>query len=134
MDKIKKFLSIPVAYHVALFITLAILHTSASSIMVMTTDLLLGAIVTPMFMAVLSMAHAIVHEGKVYDYIYTCLIYLIIVGVLRGVVYFLCGGGVPGLAAAGVCLVASVGVFTIWDCLFALSDRMMKKRPGKRRK
>lgn len=133
MDKIKKFLLLPVAYHVALFITLAILNENMGAMIILPLDLVSGAVVTPMFMAVLSIAHAIVHDGKVYDYIYICLIYLAVIGAIRALVYFLCGGGMPGLAAAGVCLVISVGVFTIWDCLFALTDHMLKKRPGKRK-
>ena len=134
MDKIKKFLAIPLACHVALFIALAVLHTNALAMMLITFDLLLGALVTPMYFAVLSMAHAIVHDGKVYDYIYACLIYLAVIGVARGLVYFVCGGALTGVAAAAGCLVISVGVFTLWDCLFALTDRMMKKKPGKKRK
>lgn len=134
MDKIKKFLAIPLCYHIGLFVAFAIFNGSASSMMLITVDLLLGLVVTPVFFAVLSIMHAIVHEGKVYDYIYNCLAYLAVIGVLRVILYFVFNGGSIGILLALAALVVSVGVFTLWDCIFALTDRMMKKRPGKRRK
>ena len=133
MDKLKKFLFLPLCYHIGLFVAFAILNKSATGMSLITVDLLLGLIVTPVLLAVLSIAHAIVHEGKVYDYIYGALMVLIITGVLRGVVYFVFQGGKVGLMLAAVTLGVSVGVFTIWDCIFALTDRMMKKRPNRRK-
>ncbi len=129
----KKFLALPLCYHIGLFIAFIILNKSATGMSLVMIDLLLGLIVTPVFLAVLSVAHAIVHEAKVYDYIYTCLGVLLVVGVLRGIVYFAFQGGETGMLLAVGTLVVSVGVFTIWDCIFALTDRMMKKRPNRRK-
>lgn len=133
MDKIRKFLSIPLFYHAGLLIAFAILNNTAAGMGVMTVELLLGVIVTPVLLAVLSVAHAIVHEGKVYDYIYGALTVLVVTGIVRGVVYFAFDGGKVGLYLALGAFVVSVGVFTLWDCLFALTDRIMKKRPNNKK-
>lgn len=134
MDKIRKFLALPLFYHGGLLVAFAILNSTATGMSVMTMELLLGVIVTPVLLAVLSVAHAIAHEGKVYDYIYSALTVLLVISVVRGVVYYVFDGGMVGLLLAAGALVVSVGVFTLWDCLFALTDRMMKKKPGKKRK
>lgn len=132
MDKIRKFLSVPLFYHAGLLIAFAVLHNKATGMGIMTIELLLGVIITPVLLAVLSVAHAIAHEGKVYDYIYSALTVLLATGVVRGVCYFAFDGGKVGLLLALGALVVSVGVFTLWDCLFALTDRIMKKRPNKK--
>ncbi len=129
----KKFLALPLCYHIGLFIAFIMLSKSATGMSLVMIDVLLGLVVTPVFLAVLSIAHAIVHEAKVYDYIYNCLAILLIIGVLRGVVYFVFQGGDAGMMLSVGTLVISVGVFTIWDCIFALTDRMMKKRPKRRK-
>ena len=133
MDKLKKFTALPLCYHALLFVAFALFNKSLTAANLIVVDLLLGLIVTPVLLAVLSIAHAIVHEGKVYDYLYSCLGVLAITGVLRGILYFVFQGGKVGLALAAGVLVVSVGVFTIWDCIFALTDRMMKKRPGRKK-
>lgn len=133
MDKIKKFTALPLCYHALLFVAFALFNKNSAGWSLIVVDLLMGLIVTPVLLAVLSIAHAIVHEGKVYDYLYSCLGVLAITAVLRGVLYFVFRGGLAGLALAAGTLVVSVGVFAIWDCIFALTDRMMKKRPGKKR-
>ncbi len=136
MDKIKKLLVIPVIYHVVLLVVLAALYFSNSPVVanVLTVELMLGAVATPALFALLSVIHAVFHEAKVYDYIYKCLIYLLVIGVLRLVVYVALNGGRIGAIASAVCILVSIGVFTLWDCLFAIVDKFMKKRPGKVKK
>lgn len=136
MDKIKKFLIVPVIYHVVLLAVLAVLYFSGSAAVatVLTVELLLGGIATPAFFALLSVIHAVFHDAKVYDYIYKCLAYLAVIGLLRLVVYAVLGGGNVGVMASLACIAVSVGVFTLWDCLFAIVDKLMKKRPGKHKK
>lgn len=132
MDKLKKFTALPLCWHIGLFIAFAILNQKGAGMSLIMVDLLLGIIVTPVFLSVLSVVHAIVHEGKVYDYIYVCLMVLLVTGILRGVLYFAFNGGMPGLTLAAGALGVSVGVFTIWACIFALTDRVMKKKPKRK--
>ncbi|MBR5536204.1 MAG: hypothetical protein IKU60_06120 [Clostridia bacterium] len=134
MDKIKRFLTLPLFWHGGLLIAFAVLNGKAAGMSLITVDVLSGLIVTPVFMAVLSVAHAIVHEGKVYDYIYSALTILVATGIMRTVVYSAFGGGKAGLLLALGVMVISVGVFTLWDCIFALTDRIMKRKPNHKRK
>lgn len=133
MDKIKKFLAIPLCWHLGVFVAYAFLKSSSTAMMLITVDLMLGLVATPVYLAVLSIIHAVIHEAKVYDYIYSCLGVLFATGLVRGAAYLIFGGGSVSLLLAGGVLVVSVGVFTLWDCIFALTDRMMKKRPGRRK-
>ena len=134
MDKIKKSLFIPVMYHLALIITLCILQSKPSSAIITTIELLFGAIVTPMFYAVASIVHAILHEGKVYDYIYYSLAGLGIIGLIRLVAFCVFAGEaiIMGVLLALGVFAVSVGIYALWACLFALTDRMMKKRPTRK--
>ena len=137
MSKLKKLLIVPIVYHVAILGVLLYMSMNydpkLNVVAPLILDWMLGAIVTPMFFAVISIIHAIVHEGKVYDYIYNCLAYLGIIGLLRCAVYFFIDG-ITGatLGAAGAILAVSVGVYVLWAALFTLTDHMMKKRPKKR--
>lgn len=135
MDKLKKSLIIPAIYHAAVFIAMIYFRFTKDIELNIVFALVLdfaGVVVGPMFYAVVSIAHAILHDGKVYDYLYHCLGYIGGIGVVRIILYPLLMGTsliIVGAAASFV----SLGVFVIWDCLFALTDRMMKKRPGRKR-
>lgn len=133
MDKIKKFLTIPLFWHLGLFIAYAFLKSTSTATMLITVDIMFALVVTPVYLAILSVIHAVIHEAKVYDYIYLCLGMLFATSLVRAAAYFIFDGGNVSLLLAGGILVVSVGVFTLWDCIFALTDRMMKKRPRKRK-
>lgn len=134
MDKLKKLLFIPLLYHLVIFVLMIALSftpdRNLNIVRVMLFDMC-GVLVMPMFMAVISIIHAILHESKVYDYIYYCLGFLLIIGVARLVIYPLIMDKSMIVVAAGA-LFVSLGVFVIWDCLFALTDRLMKKSPKRR--
>ncbi len=128
MSKIKMSLFVPIVYHLALVIAMCTLP-GKSTMGVTVMELMFGIVVTPMFFAVLSMCHAILHDGKVYDYIYYCLGFLGIIGLIRVVAYVIFGSMAGFLFALGLWVV-SIGVYALWATLFALTDRMMKKRPA----
>lgn len=134
MSKLQKSLVIPAIYHAIVFAVMAFFSFSKDLELNIVVTLLMdfaGCIVTPMFFAVASMAHAILHDGKVYDYIYNILIQLGIISAMRIVLYPVLMG--KSLLLVGVIAsFASLGIFVVWDCIFALTDHMMKKRPRNR--
>ncbi len=133
MKKRTKLLYIPLCYHLALFITMLILQLMKSNAIGFIVLLeLCGVVISPVFYAVVEMAHAIMDEGKVFDYFNKCLLYLGAIGVLRVVFYLLFAKNAV-LFSLGA-LAVSIGIFSMWSALFALTDKMMKKRPGRRKK
>lgn len=132
MDKLKKLLIAPVVYHVIVFIAMFFLADTNYGMGIVLADVC-GVLIAPMFMAIVSMIHAVIHDGKVYDYIYNCLIYLLLIGVIRIGVYFVLGEVIAVMFAAA-CIFVAIGVFAIWACLFAFTDRFMKKSPNKKNK
>lgn len=99
------------------------------------TEFVVGAVVTPMLFAVVSVIHAIVHESKVYDYIYYCLGFLGIIALLRLAAYFAIAGiNVQIATVAAVVAVLSIFIFVVWDFLFAVTDHFMKKGPRKKKR
>lgn len=135
MDKLKKSLIIPAIYHAAVFIAMIYFRFTKDVELNIVFTLILdfaGVLVGSMFYAVASIAHAILHDGKVYDYLYYCLGYILGIGVVRIILYPLLMGTSLIVVAAAASFV-SLGVFVIWDCLFALTDRMMKKRPRRKK-
>ena len=132
MDKLKKFLLIPVVFHVAIFATMIYMIVTKNNALgtFMLLDLC-GVVISPVFYAVMSMIHAVIHEGKVYDYIYHCLIYLVLIGLVRVAIYWASAPTTALVAAA--CILVSIGIFTLWDIIFAFTDHMMKKGPKRKR-
>lgn len=136
MDKLKRLLALPVLYHVAIFVAMVCFSLTKDADLNMVVALMLdfaGVLIGAMFLAVISIIHAILHDGKVYDYLYYCLAIVFIVGIMRVVVYKLAIGTSACLIGAGAG-VATLGIFVIWDCLFAFTDHMMKKRTGRKNK
>lgn len=136
MDKIKKFLFIPIFCHAVLLLGMAVMFFAKENAMLgfFLAEIVCGAAAAPAFLALVSMIHAIYDDAKVYDYIYLCLGELVAIGIVRLGVYALLGGGMIGITVSLASLAISVGVLTLWDCIFALIDRFMKKRPGRRSK
>lgn len=136
MDKLKKFLIIPVLYHVAIFVAMicfaATKDANLNIVGAVVADFA-GCVIWAVFFAVMSIIHAILHEGKVYDYLYYCLGFIAIIAAVRAVVYRVTMGSTLLLVAltAGAVM---FGIFIVWDCLFALTDHMMKKRPANKRR
>lgn len=126
--KTRRLLYLPLAYHAAVLLAAAIsiMNKNQSSMALLVLLDLAGVLVSPMFMSLLSIAHAVLHEANVYDYLKTGSIYLVIIGVLRVLLYLWQGGKSVGFAAA--CSVASIIIFYLWDVIFAFTDKMMKKR------
>lgn len=134
VDKIKKFLIIPVVYHMVIFIAMVCLSMMKDvnlNIVALWLADMGGCIVWAMFFAVMSIVHAILHEAKVYDYLYICLAMIFVIGMVRVIVYKIAVGTGALLIAAGLGA-ATLGIFVVWDCLFAVTDHMMKKRPGRK--
>lgn len=131
MEKLKKFLYVPLAYHAAIFVTMIILELLKSNVSgIMGLIDLCGVLVTPMLYATVSIVNAIVFEGKVFDFFYKSIAYIVVIGVIRIAVYAFMA---PSLAVFSIgALIVSVAVFSLWEALFALTDKMMKKRSGPR--
>lgn len=133
MKKQNKLLYIPLCYHLALFITMLILQLTKSNALGFIVLLeMCGIVVSPVYYAVWSICHAIVNEGKVFDYFNKNMISLAIIGGIR-IVFYLVFAPKSILFALGA-LAVSLGVYSMWSALFALTDKMMKKRPGRRNK
>ncbi len=131
MDKLRKMLYIPVACHSALFIGMVIVAAMKINPSVFVLLDWCGVLLSPIFLSVLSVAHAIVHEGKVSDYLKDSLICLLAISTVRVVLYSIFAFGVMPVAAA--CALISFGVFLIWDGVFMITDNVMKKRPKRRK-
>lgn len=133
MDKLKKLLVLPVVYHIVVLAVMMYMNVTRNN--AVTTAFLMdmcGVIVWPVFMALVSLMHAIIHEGKVYDYIYVCLINILIIGIARCGVYAFESMNILLVAAA--CFVVMLAIYVLWATLFAFTDRFMKKKPGKKNK
>ena len=127
-EKTRRLLYLPLAYHAAILLALAFttLRQSSASVMLFLVLDLAGVLISPMFMSLMSIAHAILHDGKVYDYLKQGTLYLLVIGALRVLLYFFLARG--RLSFAFACLIASIAIFYLWDAIFAISDNLMKKR------
>lgn len=133
MEKIKKFMCLPIAYHVALFITMAALNIMKSGAMgFIFLFEICGVIISPVFYAVLSMCNAVLYGGKVYDLFSKGTIYLLVIGAVRVVCYALLAPNTVPFAVGSA--VVAIAIFFLWSALFALTDKMLKKRPGRNKK
>lgn len=131
MDKIKKFLYIPIAYHLALFVTMAFLTVMKSTALGFIFLLeLSGVIISPVFYAVLSMCNAVINGDRVYDLFKISAAYLLVIGVMRIVFYFVFARGAVLFSIAAS--IVALAVFCLWIALFSLTDKMMKKRPKRK--
>ena len=130
-EKTRRLLYLPLAYHAAVLLAaaLSILNKNQSSMALLILLDLAGVLVSPMFMALLSIAHAVLHDANVYDYLKIGSVYLGVIGVLRVLLYLWLGGS--SVKFALICSVASVIIFYLWDVIFAFTDKMMKKRRRK---
>ena len=127
-EKTRRLLYLPLAYHAAVLIALAFttLRQNQASMALLALLDLAGVLISPMFMSLMSIAHAILHDGKVYDYLKQGSIYLLVIGALRVLLYLWLARS--RVSFAFICLIASIAIFYLWDVIFALSDNLMKKR------
>ncbi|MGM9551874.1 MAG: hypothetical protein ACI3XA_06410 [Clostridia bacterium] len=130
MDKIRRFIYLPVIYHSAVFLAMIVVLAMKINVSLLVLLDWCGVLLSPILLAILSVAHAIVHEGKVFDYLKDCVISLCAVSIVRVVLYSVFSLGI--LPVAAMCALISFGVFFIWDCVFALTDKIMKKKPLQR--
>jgi hypothetical protein len=132
MERTKKLLYLPLAYHSALLLSLAVmwaLKINMSAYGLLWLLDLCGVLISPMFMALMAISHAILHNGKVFDYLKLGCIYLAIIGILRILLYASQG---EWLFAVG-CAISSIAIFLLWEIIFNFTDKMMKK-PRKRKR
>lgn len=130
MDKIRKILYMPVAVHCALFVAMVVCQFAEINMSLLILLDFCGVVVSPMFLAICAIAHAIIHEGKVFDYLKDSVIALLAVGVIRLVLYGVYSHAILPIAA--ICAAISFGVFFIWFAIFAFTDNMMKKKPKRK--
>ena len=127
MKKLEKVLLLPTLCHVALFLAIIIMELCKNSFGGFVALIeLCGVIVTPMLYAVVSVANAILYDGKVSEYFVKCVLYLLGIGVVRILVYALLAPSTLILPVGG--LIVSVAVYCLWESLFALTDKMMRKK------
>lgn len=138
MERTKKLLYLPLAYHAAILIALAFMSAmqinAASYGLLLLLDLC-GIIVSPMFMALMAISHAILHNGNVFDYLKQGCIYLAIIALLRIALY--AWQGTEQVFFAVVCGLAAIGIFLLWEAIFHFTNKLMnkpRKRNGKSRR
>ncbi len=137
MEKTRRMLYLPLAFHAAVLLAMTVMFfmkmkTGAFGILVMAD--LAGVLVSPMFMALMGICHAILHEGKVFDYLRESVVYLVIIGLLRMAVYAVqyIDSFVMTLTMAAV----AIGIYFLWASIFSFTDKLMKQKtkPWNRRK
>ena len=129
----KKYLNLPLAYHGALFLAMLILQLMQNNVLSIVVLLeLCGIIISPVFMAVLAMINAIVNEEKVHVMFSGGIVRLFVIGMVRVLIYFIFAKSTI-LFALGA-MVVSVALFCLWEAIFAITDKLMKKRPGRKGK
>lgn len=128
-EKTRKLLYLPLAYHAAILLALTILflskpETGAYALLIFLD--LAGVLVSPMFMALMGISHAILHDGKVYDYTRCSVIYLIIIALMR--MAFYAWQYIDSLAMTAILGVASVCIYILWTAIFSFTDKLMKQK------
>ncbi len=135
MERTRKLLYLPLAYHTAILVALAFMAAmkinAASYGLLLLLDLC-GVIVSPMFMALMAISHAILHDGKVLDYLKQGCIYLAVIGLLRTALY--AWQSTEQTFFAVICGLAAIGIFLLWEAIFHFTNKLMNKprrRSGK---
>ncbi|MCD8048724.1 MAG: hypothetical protein LUG52_03835 [Clostridia bacterium] len=131
MEKTRRFLYVPLAYHAALDLSMVILYFMGSStLFVFWLMELIGVLLSPLFMAIMGMMHTILHNGKPLDYWKISCIYLAIIMVLRIAAYAV--QSAETVAFAFETGIVAFGIYFLWTGLFTLSDKLMNSRRKKR--
>lgn len=130
MDKIRRILYLPVAVHCALFVAMVVCQFMGVNMSLLILLDWCGVVVSPMLLAICAVAHAIVHEGKVFDYLKDSVLVLGAIGVIRLVLYGVHSYAILPIAA--ICAGVSFFIFFIWFAVFAFTDNMMKKKPKRK--
>lgn len=130
-ERTRKLLYLPLAYHAAILIALAFMtalqKNTASYGLLMLLDLC-GVVVSPMFMALMAISHAILHEGSVFDYLKQGCLYLAIIALLRIALY--AWQAPEQTLFAVLCGAAGVGIFLLWEVIFHFTNKLMNKPRG----
>lgn len=127
-ERTRKLLYLPLAYHAAILLALAFMsafNMNVSSYGILMMLDLAGVIVCPMFMALMGISHAILHGGEVFDYLKTGCIYLAVAGLMRVALY--AWQATDYTVTALLCGAAEIGIFLLWEVIFHLTDKMLKK-------